>query len=491
MLLHCFQVLLSTEQSGLLPPSPDYRTKGQSDEKEHFHILPQLQAKRADFLTVMLTGTLPQRRSFTTPDEEVPEPSGPKDDDVTKSESNSEASQKSTERSQDAAPSTLMAEDQRGQKEHASAGDADPDLEDASKTLVLFSPGDTRKSPSGGDHALDGELATPSALTSRNDRLLVGEAIQPEPSETDHLSPALRPDLRPSTPIAPASPPFTKVERTFIHIAETSHLNVMSSKESDREVFATMNKLDVEVNTHKNEEGEPMTAQPVENQTQPTDKYPKTENGPCAVLAQSLEPVPESMSPSHGHKDRPQEPAKQPPSSEDVCKFKAAESKVLSTIKPRIRSRIPVLISEEDSGSEQSLSLSARARLQHRARQLDLAHLLVQKQHSHWMRRRMLSGTSSSLSSGDDERRRASETLSTAGSEEDMHTSDESRRSSRLKTTKEQSSKECRSKIPRPVTPVKRSSGGFATAAPAPSSFPHSTKVVSSFIDGYDFISPS
>ncbi|XP_030593687.1 tau-tubulin kinase 1 [Archocentrus centrarchus] len=481
-------VLLPTEQSGLLPPSPDYRTKGQSDEKEHFHILPQLQAKRADFLTVMLTGTLPQRRSFTTPDEEVPEPSGPKDDDVTKSESNSEASQKSTERSQDAAPSTLMAEDQRGQKEHASAGDADPDLEDASKTLVLFSPGDTRKSPSGGDHALDGELATPSALTSRNDRLLVGEAIQPEPSETDHLSPALRSDLRPSTPIAPASPPFTKVERTFIHIAETSHLNVMSSKESDREVVAAVNKSDVEVDTHKNEEGELMTEEspeePVENQTRPVDKYPKTENGPSTVLAQSLEPVPESMSPSHGNNDWSQEPAKQPPPSEEVGKLKTAESKVLSTIKPRIRSRIPVLISEEDSGSEQSLSLSARARLQHRARQLDLAHLLVQKQHSHWMRRRMLSGTSSSLSSGDDERRRASETLSTAGSEEDTHTSDESRRSSRLKTTKEQSSKECRSKIPRPVTPIKRSSGGLATAAPAAPSLPYSTKVVSSFIDG-------
>ncbi|XP_070828686.1 tau-tubulin kinase 1 [Chaetodon trifascialis] len=486
-------VLSPTEQSVPSPPSPDYRTKGQSDEKEHFHILPQLQAKRADFLTVMLTGTLPQRRSFATPDEEVPECPGPKDDDVTKSESNSEASQKSTERSQDAAPSTLMAEDQRGQKEHASAADADPDLEDASKTLVLFSPGDTRKSPSGGDHVLEGELATPCALTSRNDRLLVGEAIQPEPSETGRLSPALRSDLRPSTPIAPASPPFTKVERTFIHIAETSHLNVMSSnghsaKESDREVLAIMKTLAVEDDTHE-QQGAPVTEEPPEesmpDQTSPVEKHPNTENGPSTVLAQSLEPVPEAKSPVHEHKDMSQEPKKQPSSIEEASKLQTTGSEPPPTIRPRIRSRIPVLISEEDSGSEQSSSLSARARLQQRARQLDLARLLVQKQQGRWMRRRMLSGTSSSFSSGDDERRRASETLSTTGSEEDTHTSDESRRSSRLKPTEEQGSKECRSRIPRPVTPVKKPSVGLA-AAPSPLSLPDTstTKGASSITNG-------
>lgn len=494
--MRCFQVLSPTEQSTPSPPSPDYRTKGQSDEKEHFHILPQLQAKRADFLTVMLTGTLPQRRSFATPDEEVPEPPGPKDDDVTKSESNSEASQKSTERSQDAAPSTLMAEDQRGQKEHASAADADPDLEDASKTLVLFSPGDTRKSPSGGDHVLEGELATPCALTSRNDRLLVGDAIQPEPSETGRLSPALRSDLRPSTPIAPASPPFTKVERTFIHIAETSHLNVMSSnghsaKESDREVSTIMKTSAVEDDTHE-QRGAPVTDEPPEesmpDQPSPVEKHPNTENGPSTVLAQSLEPVPEAKSPVHEHKDMSQEPKKQPSSSEEASKLQTTGSEP-PAIKPRIRSRIPVLISEEDSGSEQSSSLSARARLQQRARQLDLARLLVQKQQGRWMRRRMLSGTSSSFSSGDDERRRASETLSTTGSEEDTHTSDESRRSSRLKPTEEQGSKECRSRIPRPVTPIKKPSVGL-TAAPSPLSLPDSstTKGASSFPNGYDSV---
>ncbi|XP_026158768.1 tau-tubulin kinase 1 isoform X1 [Mastacembelus armatus] len=478
-------VLSPTEQSTPLPPSPDYRTKGQSDEKEHFHILPQLQAKRADFLTVVLTGTLPQRRSFATPDEEVAESPGPKDDDVTKSDSNSEASQKSTERSQDAAPSTLMAEDQRGQREHASAADADPDLEDASKTLVLFSPGDTRKSPSGGDHILEGELATPSALTSRNDRLLVADMMHPEPSETGRLSPALRSDLRPS---APASPPFTKVERTFIHIAETSHLNVMSSnghsaKESDREVFAIMRESAVQDDSRElevepgSEEAPAMT-----DQTAPVDKYPKTENGPSTVLVQSLEPVPEAMSPVHEHKEQQLKKAQEQPSlSEEAAKRKTVGSELPVDLKPRIRSRIPVLISEEDS--EQSSSVSARARLQQRARQLDLARMLVQKQQGRWMRRRMLSGTSSSLSSGDDERRRASETLSTTGSEEDTHTSEESRKSSRLKPTEEQGSKECRSRIPRPITPVKRLA---VAAAPSPLFFPDSsaTKGASSFVNG-------
>lgn len=500
-----FQVLSPTEQNAPSPPSPDYRTKGQSEEKEHFHILPQLHAKRADFLTVMLTGTLPQRRSFATPQEDIPDPPGPRDDDVTKSESNSEASQKSTERSQDAAPSTLMAEDQRGQREPASGGEADPDLEDASKTLVLFSPGDTRKSPSGGDHVLEGELATPCALTPRNESLLIGDTIQPEPSETGRLSPALRLDRRPSTPIAPASPPFTKVERTFIHIAETSHLNVMSSnghsaRESDRDVLPIMKESTVEKDTHEEREApkqldilqrsctEP-PEESVEVQPPPDDKYPTTENGPSTVMAQSFKPA-EATSPVHEHQDPSLEPRKDPSSTEEVAKLQITKAEPQTAVKPRIRSRIPVLVSEEDSGSEQSTSLSARVRLQQRAKQLDLARMLVQKQQGRWMRRRMLSGTSSSLSSGDDERRRASETLSTAGSEEDTHTSDESfaRRSSRLKPTEEeQGAKECRSRIPRPVTPIKRPSGGLAAAAPSPLSLPDAstTKGALSFINGY------
>lgn len=489
MSFHCFQVLSSMEQRTPSSASTDYRTKCQGDEMEHIHILPQLQAKRADFLTVMLTGTLPQRRSFATPDEEVPEPSGPKDDDVTKSESNSETSQKSTERSQDAAPSTLMAEDQRGQNEHASAADADPDLEDASKTLVLFSPGDTRKSPSDGDHALECELATPSAPTSI-DHLLVGEGIQIEPSETGRLS-----ELRPSTHIAPGSPPFTKVERTFIHIAETSHLNVMSSnghsiKDSDKEVFTVTKELSIEVDIHKHGEV-PVTKQTlkewVQDQTLTDDKQLKTENGLSGVLALSLEPVSKDSLPVHDHKDLSQELDKQLSSIDKALKLQTAGAELPASIKPKMRSRIPIFISE-DSGSEKSSSLSAR--LQQRARQLDLTRILVQKQQGRWMRRRMLSGTSSSLSSGDDEHWRISEMLSTTASEEDMHTSDESRRNSHLKQPEEQSSKECRSKIPRPVTPLKRPPSPVASAAsPLSVPDPNSTKGTSAVINGYSKIS--
>ncbi|TNN67250.1 Tau-tubulin kinase 1 [Liparis tanakae] len=460
------------EQSAPSPPSPDYRTQGQSEEKEHFHLLPQLRAKRADFLAVMLTGTLPQRRSFPAAaaeeEEEAREPSGPKDDDVTKSESNSEASQKSTERSVDAAPSTLMAEDQRGgQREHASTADADPDLEDASKTLVLFSPGDTRKSPSG-DPVLEAELATPCtpctpcALSSRIDPQ---EAVGPDPPEAGRLSPALRSDLRPATPIAPASPPFTKVERTFVHIAETSHLNVMSSnghsaRESDRDVSA---KASVAEDGAGERGAAPETRESAEEELVPAppEERLETDNGPSGA---PLRPVsPDAVSPV-----RELTEAEEPPSPGEL---QATGSEPPAAAKPQIRSRIPILVSEEDSGSERSSSLSARARLRQRARQLDLARVLVQKQQGRWMRKRMASGTSSSVSSGDDERRRASETLSTAGSEEDTHTLDtESRRSCRLKPTEERGSKEYRSRIPRPVTPVKRAPAGLA--APSPLSVP-------------------
>lgn len=474
------------EQRTPSPSSPDYRTKGQSDEMEHFHILPQLQAKRADFLTVMWTGTLPQRRSFATPDEEIPEPPGPKDDDVTKSESNSENSQKSTERSQDAAPSTLMAEDQRGQKEHASAADADPDLEDASKTLVLFSPGDTRKSPCGGDHALEGELATPSAPTSRTDRLLVGEGIQIEPSETGRLS-----ELRPSTHIAPGSPPFTKVERTFIHIAETSHLNVMHSnghsiKDSDKEVFTVTKELSTDIDNHEYVEV-PATKQTlkewVQDQTLIDNKQLIKENGVSGVLALSLEPVPKDFLQVCDHRDLSQKLEEQLSSIDKALKLQTAGAELSAANKPKMRSRIPILINE-DSGSEQSSSLSAQARLQQRARHLDLTRLLVQEQQGRWMRR-MLSGMS--LSSGGDERRRISEMLSTTGSEEYMHTLDESRRNSHLKQAEEQG---CRSKIPRPVTVIKRLVGPVATAA-SPHFVPdlNSTKGTSTITNEYSIIS--
>ncbi|XP_055762672.1 tau-tubulin kinase 1 isoform X2 [Salvelinus fontinalis] len=481
-------IMSPTEHNGLSQPCPDFRTKGQLDEKEHFHILPQLQVKRADFLTVMLTGTLPQRRTFTAAlptENEVQEPQGPRDDDVTKSESNSEASQKSTERSQDGAPNTLMADDgPRGPREPASAADADPDLEDGSKTLVLFSPGDTRKSPStGGEHVLlEVDFGTAPASTPRNDMPLVGAGSQPE------LSFTLRSDLRPSTPIAPTSPPFTKVERTFVHIAETSHFNVMSSRGQTAKESSDLSAVtretspwegdshDQTVHVEQGEESQRLSREPqahsipdvtLENgvtRTKPDDRPP-------LVFVKSLEPVPEAMSPILEHKTLSADPNKGALSTEGVAESNAGLP--YTALRQRIKSRIPVLLSEEDTGSERSASLSARARLRKRARQLDLARLVVQKQQGRWMR--LPSGTSSSLSSGDG---RASETLSTTGSEEDTHASDESlaRRSSCLKARAgaggDQSHTEWRSRIPRPVTPIKRPSGRLVAAVGSPLALP-------------------
>ncbi|XP_055014165.1 tau-tubulin kinase 1 [Boleophthalmus pectinirostris] len=439
-------VIQSSTEKTPSPTSPDYRTKGADDEKQHFHILPQLQAKRADFLTVVLTGTLPPRRSFATP-EDVPEPPGPRDDDVTKSESNSEASQKSTERSQEAAHSTLMAEDQKGPK--VSGAENDQDLEDASKTLVLFSPGDTRKTPSGGDTGLEPELATACALTPRNERPMMGEALQLEPPDTGRLSPALRSDLRPSTPIAPASPPFTKVERTFIHIAETSHLNVMSSNgHSAKDTEVILNQAGVEERPKLDTSLEAIPS----------------ENGP-ALEVQAVTPVQEL---TQTQESAELEDATSRPSEQPAAVIQRAEDR------PKLRSRIPVLVSEEDSGSERSSSVSARARFQ-RARHMGLARLVVEQQ-GRWVgRRRGLSGTSSSLSSGDEEKRNTA-------SEDDHsreYTSDESKRSSRLRTTEEQGSREGRSRIPRPLTPIRKPVVGLTTAANPPHTEASGTKVTS------------
>ncbi|XP_035634768.1 tau-tubulin kinase 1 isoform X2 [Oncorhynchus keta] len=484
-------IMSPTEHNGLSQPCPDFRTKGQLDKKEHFHILPQLQVKRADFLTVMLTGSLPQRRTFTAAlpaENEVQEPQRPRDDDVTKSESNSETSQKSTERSQDGAPNTLMAEDgPRGPREPAT--DADPDLEDGSKTLVLFSPGDTRKSPStGGEHVLlEVDFGTPSSSTPRNDMPLVGAGSQPEISFT------LRSDLRPSTPIAPASPPFTKVERTFVHIAETSHSNVMSSRcqnakeSSDRCNLSAVTQEtspwegdshDQTVHVEQGEESQRLSRVPQAHSIQDVTlekgvTRTKPDDRPPLVFVKSLEPVPEAMSPILEHKTLSADPNKGALSTEGVAESNAGLP--FTALRQRIKSRIPVLLSEEDTGSERSASLSARARLRRRARQLDLARLVVQKQQGRWMR--LPSGTSSSLSSGDG---RASETLSTTGSEEDTHASDESlaRRSSCLKARAgaggDQSHTEWRSRIPRPVTPIKRPSGRLVAAVASPLALPGS-----------------
>uniref|UniRef100_A0A8C4ZRW2 Protein kinase domain-containing protein n=1 Tax=Gadus morhua TaxID=8049 RepID=A0A8C4ZRW2_GADMO len=441
---------------------------------EHFHILPQLQAQRSDLLTVILTGTLPQRRGISVPPTDRWEPPGPGEDDVTKSESHSEASQKSTERSQEAAPSTLMAEDQRV-REPMSAGDVDPDLEDGSKTLVLFSPGDTRKSPSGGDQLLEAGLATPCALTpcALTPCALTPSALAPSALTPCALTPCaltlsvLAPCALTPCALTPSSPPFTKVERTFIHIAETSHLNVMSSstqsvREGDQDVLSQPKEAAIElqilIKREKPQQGLRTHAPP---------EVPSLTDPKCRDMTapnQSSEPVPEAI--------LEESDVKQSVASKEEPAIEPQES-----IRPKARSRIPVLASGEDSGSDRSSSTSARAHLQKRARQGDLARLLVQKQQGRWIRKRLISGTSSSLSSMDEERQKASETLSATGSEEDTHTSEESRRGPCLRPTEEHGSMEGRSRIPRPQTPRPQTS---RTLTPRPQTpRPQATRTLS------------
>ncbi|XP_016345295.1 tau-tubulin kinase 1-like isoform X2 [Sinocyclocheilus anshuiensis] len=481
-----------TPNEPLLSPT-DYRTKSPSSEKEMFHILPKLQAKRADFLTVMLTGSLHQRRAFAaTPPETQDE--GPKDNDVTKSESSSGASEKSTERSQDGAPSTLVADDPHKEpKEPGSVADVDPDQEDISKTLVLFSPGDMKKSP----HAINGTEVDQGVAGSgapQNEQLdevgrlevQIQEDIKQAERPTDGRQPdatAVDPSIQTSKPVVTisttqvasasiASPPFSKVERTFVHIAETTHLNVMSSsgaqvpelleevegksqaKRIDKsslsqgpgEVACVQNEVTFQTLT----EGPQVTN--VLHRSLPNEITKKQDDLVVPLALESRESIHRDSSTDSKQDKQPKEEHQE-------------ENTVLESVskhpRPRSKSRIPILGPEEEPGSEQSLS--TKERLRRRAMQQDLARQVVERQHQgRWMR--LNSRTSSSLSSGD-EPKRPSETLSTTGSEEDIPESDDS--INKLKKEAEEKYRtEWHSRIPRPVTQIRKPSTKLVVAAP-------------------------
>lgn len=452
----------SSPSEPLLSPT-DYRTKSPSSEKELFHILPKLQAKRADFLTVMLTGSLHQRRAFTaTPPDTQDE--GPQDDDVTKSESSSGVSGKSTERSQDGAPFTLVAE---GPKELGSVADVDPDQEDVSKTLVLFSPGDMKKSL----NAMNGTEMEQCVLGSdvpQNEQTGEGGRLEEDVNQFDPSIPTSKPVITISTAAvvsgSVSSPPFSKVERTFIHIAETTHLNIMSSnsaqvKEGDLEGLMIPEKV----------EGRSQTKQITDR------SFLSPERGERAcvlaeVTSQTTTEEPQGLketsdkndilivpvSPDTKDFDRKQET--QP--EEENQKKPASILKLSEHPLTRSKSRIPILAQEEDTRTDQLLS--NRERLRRRAVQQDLAREAVERQRQgRW--KRLNSRTSSSLSSGDDPKR-ASETFSMTGSEEDIHEPD----GKLNKLKKEAEVKNVtgwHSRIPRPVTPIRRLSSKLTVAA--------------------------
>ncbi|XP_061223100.1 tau-tubulin kinase 1 isoform X6 [Neopsephotus bourkii] len=400
--------------------------------------------------------------------------------------SSSDLSQKSTERSQECAPSTLLADDQKGSRGRASTADGDLELEEGSKTLVLFSPGDLKKSPVTTDLPPEVDLGTLAALTPQSERPQpMGSQL--DVSEPGTLSSVLKSEPKPPVAVATASSPFTKVERTFVHIAEKTHLNVMSSSGQlmRHEEYCPPGQFEEVIIEEELEDNLVL----VENGSIHSG-LEGAETESCALSANPIETASETVgeqlvlpSVAKPPEDKPElsdkavlpvdveEPGKVGTREPDLEKsaavaepLKRAES-ILDAphqgprrpLGSRYRSRIPILFSEEDTGSDLSTSLSAKERLYKRAKHPDLARLVMEKRQSRLLR--LASGASSSASSSD-ERRRASETLSATGSEEDTHDSDDSipRKAGKERAAllgKEERATSTKSRIPRPITPVK------------------------------------
>ncbi|NXQ95410.1 TTBK1 kinase, partial [Sagittarius serpentarius] len=364
--------------------------------------------------------------------------------------SSSDLSQKSTERSQECAPSTLLADDQKGSKGRASTADGDLELEEGSKTLVLFSPGDLKKSPVTTDLPPEVDLGTLAALTPQSERPQpMGSQL--DVSEPGTLSSVLKSETKPPVAVATASSPFTKVERTFVHIAEKTHLNVMSSSGQlmRHEEYCPPGQFEEVIVEEELEDNLVL----VENGSVHSG-LEGAETESCALSANHIETTSEMVG--------EQEPDLE--KSASVAEHLKRAETFLDTLQQgprrplgsRYRSRIPILFSEEDTGSDLSTSLSAKERLYKRAKQPDLARLVMEKRQNRLLR--LASGASSSASSSD-ERRRASETLSATGSEEDTHDSDDSipRKAGKKAALlgKEERPISTKSRIPRPITPVK------------------------------------
>ncbi|NXF96093.1 TTBK1 kinase, partial [Eubucco bourcierii] len=465
-------LLKSFEMNGLpkaVPlslPYQDFR-KDASDYWEKLKVSQRI--RKVGFLNVVLTAPCKPLEPYLEingkEEEEEDEEEDDEDEDEEEEEeeegdeidmqsgSSSELSQKSTERSQECAPSTLLADDQKGSKGRASTADGDLELEEGSKTLVLFSPGDLKKSPMAADLPPEVDLGTLAAVTPQSERPQpMGSQL--DVSEPGTLSSVLKSEPKPPAAVATASSPFTKVERTFVHIAEKTHLNVMSSggQLMRHEEYCSPGQFEEVIieeelednlvllengSIHSGLEGAEtescvLSANHIENAAETVGEQLALPNGIKSALTAGHLKRAESLL------DTPRQGPRRPLGS-------------------RYRSRIPILFSEEDTGSDLSTSLSAKERLYKRAKQPDLARLVMEKRQNRLLR--LASGASSSASSSD-ERRRASETLSATGSEEDTHDSDDSipRKAGKEKAVllgKEARPSSTKSRIPRPITPVK------------------------------------
>ncbi|XP_028844926.1 tau-tubulin kinase 1 isoform X2 [Denticeps clupeoides] len=442
--------------------SEPFGPQRQDPEDEPLASPPRL--KRVDFMSGVLM--------FDVPREESRESAG----------SGSDGSPKSSEGSPDNAASTLLAP-----PPHKEA-----DQEEGSRTLVLASPGNGLSSP-GDIHA------TFAALTPQSER------PPPDESEPGTLSSVIKSEPRPIIAVptvsvansgGTSSPPFTKVERTFIHIAETTHHNVMIARqhlpgveeehsqsetrqaeegegapaelkagrgekeekeenqtiqgergdhgskdekiESEEVSQERVEKMKIQVERGHEETPEPTGANQEEErpvvQSEPEPQVQRIQETPVELVGR------EDVSPS-------QEPNLHPQQQQEPVK-EALEGETLSPPGPETRkeepechvpphgprkSRIPVLVSEEETRSDPSYQMARDS--QRRRRHPHLARMVLDRRQGRHVRP---SSTSS-----------PSPTLSATGSEDDTHQSDDSAREKRKATISRGQKK---SRIPRPVT---------------------------------------
>ncbi|XP_044148232.1 tau-tubulin kinase 1 [Bufo gargarizans] len=378
--------------------------------------------------------------------------------------SSSDVSQKSTERSQEGAPSTLLADDQKDSRGRASTAENDLELEEGSKTLVLFSPGDMKKSPVTNELMPDLEQGMLAALMPQ------GEKLQPTGSQLDVSEPGTLSSILKSEPkplciaaaTAATSSPFTKVERTFVHIAEKTHLNVMSSTgqlmrleeppvpgQFDEAIIEETEECDVEGFKGANTSAVGIVEiDPYALSTSHEEMAADDQQEPHAADAVS-------KSEQQLEKDIMNEVTKQEKIVLSTIRLNDTDCGTSKALTPapgvRFRSRIPVFLSEEDTGSDRSMSSSAKERFKKRTKQLDLARLVMEKRQ---MRLQRLASAGSSSASSSEDRRRTSETLSTTGSEEELDDT-VPRKVGKEKPLCMRKEEFTKSRIPRPITPVK------------------------------------
>uniref|UniRef100_A0A3P8ZG14 non-specific serine/threonine protein kinase n=1 Tax=Esox lucius TaxID=8010 RepID=A0A3P8ZG14_ESOLU len=427
----------------------------------------QLRLRRVDFLSAMLTVTLPPlQTSF-----EVASGSGvqqgqdgamdvPNTIEGAGAGSDGDRSPKSSEHSQegdDGAPSTLLADELLREYPRRASGGAglggELELEEGSKTLVILSPGDVRRSL-----AVVGDLppddagshqGTYAAVTPQGERALGALGSLLDVSEPGTLSSQLKSEPKPclmaitailvnvaSSVVTPTStsPPFTKVERTFVHVAETTHQNVMSSSGNlqPRVLLPSL----VEEHTAKQDD----RLEKGKNEVEPDKK----EEAPGALEGEPrLEPNKEDSS-----LEKPKGPGDL--EAVKVCSVEAEVVQSIRQTRPPKLSRIPVLSrSEEDTGSDQDQSgASQSVKSRQRTKQPHLARLVMERRQGRMQRL----ASASSASSVDDGCKAAAETQS----EEDTHDDDSLPRKGRgVEGVRRSGGGRQRSRIPRPVTPVK------------------------------------